>query len=64
MTSSRKIDNSQKDISILAKSLTQGLGEHSLSADKMYSISFTKVNTKFCQVYIIIEQTVTYLLMV
>ena len=64
MTSSIKIDNSQKDISILGKSLTQGLGEHSLSADKMYSISFTKVNTKFCQVYIIIEQTVTYLLMV
>ena len=64
MTSSIKIDNRQKDISILRKGPTQGLGEHSLSADKMYSINFTKVNTKFCQVYIIIEQTVTYLLMV
>ena len=27
---------------------TQGLGEHSLSAEKMYSINFTKVNIKFC----------------
>ena len=27
---------------------TQGLGEHSLFAEKMHSINFTKVNTKFC----------------
>ena len=26
----------------------QGLGEHLLSAARMYSISFTKFNTKFC----------------
>ena len=26
----------------------QGLGEHSLSAEKMYSNNFTKVSTKFC----------------
>ena len=36
---------------ILGKGPTQGLGEHSLSTGKMYSINFTKVNnvfTKFC----------------
>ena len=32
----------------LGKGPTQGLGEHSLPAEKMYSINFTKVNTKFC----------------
>ena len=48
MSSSTKIDNKGKDIFILGKGPTQGLGENSLSAEKMYSISFTKVNTKFC----------------
>ena len=38
----------KKDILILGKGPTQGLGEHSLSGEKMYSINFTKVNTKFC----------------
>ena len=44
MISSIKIDNKGKDILILGKGPTQGLGEHSLSAEKMYSINFTKVN--------------------
>ena len=48
MNSSSKIDNKGKDILILGKGPTQGLGEHSLSAEKMYSINFTKVDTKFC----------------
>ena len=48
MSSSPHIDNKKKDILILGKGPTQGLGEHSLSAEKMYSINFTKVNTKFC----------------
>ena len=48
MSSSSKIDNRGKDILILAKGPTQGLSEHSLSAEKMYSINFTKVNAKFC----------------
>ena len=48
MSSSTKIDNKGKDILILGSGPTQGLGEHSLSAEKMYSINFTKVNTKFC----------------
>ena len=48
MSSSTKIDNKRKDISILGKGPTQALGQHSLSAEKNYSINFTKVNTKFC----------------
>ena len=47
MSSSTKIDNKKKDISILGKGSTQRL-ESTLSAEKMYSISFTKKNTKFC----------------
>ena len=48
MSSSTNLDNKGKDILIIGKGPTQGLGEHSLSAEKMYSINFTKVNTKFC----------------
>ena len=33
---------------ILGIGPTQGLGEHSLTAEKMYSINFTKEYTKFC----------------
>ena len=47
MSSSTKTDNKGKYILILGKSPTQGLGERSLSAKKVYSIDFTKVNTKF-----------------
>ena len=32
---------------VLGRGPTQGLGEHSLNAEKMYSINFSKVNTKF-----------------
>ena len=48
MSSSTKNDNKGKDILILGKGPTQGLGEHSLSSKKMYSINFTKVSAKFC----------------
>ena len=41
MSSSSKIDNRKKDILILGKGPTQGL-EHTLSAEKLYSINFTK----------------------
>ena len=44
---SSKIDHIKKDILILGKGLTQGL-VHTLRAEKMYSINFTKRNTKFC----------------
>ena len=46
MSSTTKIDNRIKDILILGKGHMQGL-EHTLSAQKMYSINFTKKNTKF-----------------
>ena len=41
MSSSSKIDNRKKYILILDKGPTQGL-EHTLSADKLYSVNFTK----------------------
>ena len=47
MSSSTKIDNRKKDILILGKGPTQGL-EHTLSAEKMYSINFTEKNKKVC----------------
>ena len=47
MSSSTKIDNRKKDILILGKGPTQGL-EHTLSAEKMYSINFTVTRKKFC----------------
>ena len=48
MNSSIYINNKGKDILILGKCPTQGLGEHSLTAEKMYSINFTKNNAKCC----------------
>ena len=47
MSSSTKIDNRKRDILILGKSPTQGL-EHTLSAEKKYSINFTVTGNKFC----------------
>ena len=44
MSSSTKIDNKTKDILFFGKGPTQGL-EHTLSAEKFYSINFTE-NTK------------------
>ena len=48
MSSSTNLNNKGKDILILGLGPTQRLGEHSLSAEKVYSINFTKINTKFC----------------
>ena len=47
MSSSTKIDNRKKDILILGKGPTQR-SEHTLSAEKMYSISCTENNKTFC----------------
>ena len=47
MSSSSHIDNKLKDILILGKGPTQGL-EHTLTAEKLYPVNFTKENTKFC----------------
>ena len=41
MSSSAHVDNKEKDILILGKGPTQVLGEHSLNAEKMYSVNFT-----------------------
>ena len=41
------IDNKKKDILILGEGPTQGL-EHTLTAEKLYSINFTNDTTKFC----------------
>ena len=46
MSSSSHIDNKKIYILILGKGPTQGL-EHTLSAEKMYSMKFNKENTKF-----------------
>ena len=46
MSSSIHIDNKKKDILVLGKGPTQGL-EHTLTAEKMYSINFTVIKKKF-----------------
>ena len=48
MSSSKDIDNKGKEILILGIGLTQWLGEHSLTAGKMYSINFTNIIEKSC----------------
>ena len=48
MNSSVHVDNKGKDILILGTGPTQGLGEHLLTSEKMYSINFSKDNIKFC----------------
>ena len=62
MISSTNIDNRKKDILILGKGLTQRL-EHTLSAEKTYSINFIGHNKKFVWACIIIKQIVIHLLM-
>ena len=47
MSLSTKIDNRKNDMLILGKGPSQGL-EHTLSAEKMYSINFTENNKTFC----------------
>ena len=47
MNSSSHFHNKGKDFLILGKGPTQGLGEHSLTAGKIYSVNFTKVNKNF-----------------
>ena len=47
MSFSTRIDNKKKDILVLGIGPTQGL-EHTLTAEKMYSINFTEKNKKFC----------------
>ena len=48
MNSSFHVDHKGNDILILGKGPTQGLGEHSLTAEKMYSVNFTDNGAKYC----------------
>ena len=48
MSSSVQVDNKGKNILILGKDPTQGLAEHSLTAEKMYSVNFTDNREKHC----------------
>ena len=48
MNLSVHVDNNGKDILILGKGPTQGLGEHSITAEKMCSVSFTDHRKKCC----------------
>ena len=47
MSFSAHIDNKKKDILVLEKGPTQGV-EHTLTAEKMYSINFTVTKKKSC----------------
>ena len=46
MSSSARNDEKKKDILVLGKRPTQGL-EHTLTAEKMYSINFTVTKKNF-----------------
>ena len=46
MSSSAHANNKIKNISALGEGITQG--DTTLTAEKSYSINFTKSNTKFC----------------
>ena len=48
MSSSVNVDNKKKDILVLGKGQTQGLGEHSLTAEKTYSVNPTNHRVKYC----------------
>ena len=47
MSSSGHINNKKKDVLVLGKGSTQGLG-HTLTAEKTYWINFTGAQNKFC----------------
>ena len=47
MSFSAHIDNKKKNVSVLWKGPTQGL-EHTLTAEKLYTINFTVTKKKFC----------------
>ena len=47
MSSTQHVDNKKKNILILGKGPRQGL-EHTMTAEKLYSINFTEDNKKFC----------------
>ena len=48
MSSYAHANNRTKNISVLGKDVMQGLENRTVYAEKLYSINFTKANTKFC----------------
>ena len=48
VSSSVHVDNNKKDILIIGEGLTQGLDGTTLTAGKMYSISFNENNKNCC----------------
>ena len=48
MSSSIHSTNKTKNILVLGKDFVQGLDDTTIYAEKLYSINFTKTNTKFC----------------
>ena len=48
MSSSVHANNETNNIFALGKDFTQGLNNTTIYAEKLYSINFTKTNTKFC----------------
>ena len=63
MSFSAHIDNKKKDILVLGIGPTQGL-EHTLTAEKMYSINFSVTKKNFVWACITMEKIVIYLSMV
>ena len=58
MSSSVHVDNKGKDILILGNGPTQGLGEHSLTAEKCIQLVLLIMETNIVWACIIMEQTV------
>ena len=58
MSSSVHVDNKGKDILILENGPTQGLGEHSLTAEKCIQLVLLIMETNIVWACIIMEQTV------
>ena len=48
MTNSFHASNKRKNILVLGKDFIRGLDNTTIYAEKLYSINFTKTNTKFC----------------
>ena len=64
MSFSLHVDNKGIVILILGKGPTQELGEHSLNAEKTYSVNFIDHRKNVVWARVIMVQTVIYLLMV
>ena len=62
-TSSSQADNRKNNFLILGEVPTYGINVSFGSPEKKFNINFTKTNTKFCSVYIIILVIVICLLM-